>query len=132
AQRYGVSTGQGYAEMALLRGDPSDGLPGVPGIGEKTAAALLARYGDLAGLRAAVASADSGLTATQRARLEAAADYLDAAPVVVRVARDAPLPEVTGELPTRAADPEALLALIERWGLESSVARVVSALGMQV
>jgi len=58
-ERYGVATGRGYAEMAVLRGDASDGLPGVPGIGEKTAVALLRRYGDLSGLLAAV-SATSG------------------------------------------------------------------------
>lgn len=50
-EKYGVD-GAGYADLALLRGDPSDGLPGVPGIGEKTAAKLLAEFGDLAGIRA--------------------------------------------------------------------------------
>lgn len=51
-EKYGVD-GAGYAELALLRGDPSDGLPGVPGVGEKTAAKLLAAYGDVAGIVAA-------------------------------------------------------------------------------
>lgn len=41
--------GPGYADFATLRGDPSDGLPGVPGVGEKTAAKLLESFGDLAG-----------------------------------------------------------------------------------
>ena len=44
--KYGVLPEQ-YADFATLRGDPSDGLPGVPGIGEKTAAGLLQQYGDL-------------------------------------------------------------------------------------
>src|SRR5262249_24105239 len=60
-EKYGVD-GPGYAELALLRGDPSDGLPGVPGIGEKTAAKLLAEFGDLAGIMAAVGNPESRLT----------------------------------------------------------------------
>ncbi|GAB4086896.1 5'-3' exonuclease [Myceligenerans cantabricum] len=129
AEKYAVPTGQAYADMATLRGDPSDGLPGVPGIGEKTAARLLDRYGDLAGvLRARDDASDKGLTATQRRRLLDAADYLDVAPLVVRVARDAPIPHVEDALPTEPADEAALLALIERWGLRSSVKRVGDAL----
>lgn len=75
-EKYGVASGPAYADLALLRGDPSDGLPGVPGVGEKTAAKLLAAYGDLAGIRAAVRDPRSALTAAQRARFEAAEEYL--------------------------------------------------------
>ncbi|WP_448062009.1 5'-3' exonuclease [Cellulomonas hominis] len=132
AERYGVPTGQAYADMAVLRGDPSDGLPGVAGIGEKTAAALLARYGDLAGVLAARDTADPGITATQRRRLLDASDYLDVAPLVVQVVRDAPAPELDDRLPTTPADPAALVDLTERWGLASSVRRVLSALEMRV
>ncbi|MBE1877959.1 5'-3' exonuclease [Myceligenerans pegani] len=129
AARYGVPTGQAYADMATLRGDPSDGLPGVPGIGEKTAAKLLERYGDLAGiLRARDDESDRGLTATQRKRLVEAADYLAVAPRVVRVARDAPLPAFDDALPAAPADDDALEALAERWGIRSSVKRVRDAL----
>ncbi|GAA1864669.1 5'-3' exonuclease [Myceligenerans crystallogenes] len=130
AERYAVPTGQAYADMATLRGDPSDGLPGVPGIGEKTAAKLLERYGDLAGiLRARDDAADKGLTATQRKRLLEAAAYLEVAPLVVQVAREAPLPEFDDKLPAAPADPGALTALTARWGLQSSVKRVHDALG---
>ncbi len=128
ADRYGVRSGAAYADLATLRGDPSDGLPGVPGIGEKTAAALLARYGSLDGVLAARDSGDAGLTATQRRRLTEAADYLAVAPTVVRVARDAPVGDVADALPRTPADPDALVALAERWGLTSSVTRVVDAL----
>jgi 5'-3' exonuclease len=134
-ERYAVASGAAYADMAVLRGDPSDGLPGVAGIGEKTAAALLARYGDLATLLAARDTGDPGLTATQRRRLTEAADYLAVAPGVVRVADDAPVvlaPRRGGsdtlDLPRDPADPEALVDLTERWGLESSVRRVLTAL----
>lgn len=128
AEKYGVPTGQAYAEMATLRGDPSDGLPGVRGIGEKTAATLLDRFGGLAGiLRARDDESERGLTATQRTRLVEAADYLDAAPTVVQVARDVPVGEITDALPTAPADPAALDALVERWGVGTSVKRVLDA-----
>ncbi|MGV8966074.1 MAG: 5'-3' exonuclease [Cellulomonas sp.] len=128
AAKYGVATGQAYADMAVLRGDPSDGLPGVRGIGEKTAVALLDRYGDLAGILAARDAGDKGLTATQRSRLSEAAAYLGVAPGVVRVAPDAPIGEVDDAIPMTPADPDELVALAERWGLTSSVTRLVKAL----
>jgi 5'-3' exonuclease len=125
--RYGVGTGQGYADMAALRGDPSDGLPGVPGVGEKTAVGLVSRYGSLAALRAAAAAADPGLSAGQISKLQAASDYLDVAPTVVQVARDAPVAEHDDTLPITPPDPDLLLATAVRWGVESSVARVLKA-----
>ena len=128
AERYDVPTGRAYADMAVLRGDPSDGLPGVPGIGEKTAAALLRRYGSLEGVLAARDAGDRGLTATQRTRLTAAADYLAVAPRVVTVAPDAPVAGVDDRLPASPADPERLVELAQVWGLASSVRRVVDAL----
>ena len=128
AERYAVSGGQGYADMAVLRGDPSDGLPGVPGIGEKTAVALLRRYGDLAGVLAAAEAGDPGLTASQRTKLTQARDYLAVAPQVVHVARDLPLPDVRDRLPLAPADPERLMALADRWRLASSLTRLVDAL----
>jgi 5'-3' exonuclease len=126
--KYGVASGAGYADMAVLRGDPSDGLPGVPGIGEKTAAAMVHRYGSLVGILAARDASDPGLTPTQRRRLVESADYLAVAPAVVRVAPDAPVGPLDDRLPSTVADAEALVALAERWGLSSSVKRVVDAL----
>ncbi|WP_432497542.1 5'-3' exonuclease [Kineococcus auxinigenes] len=129
AARYGVRDGAGYADLAVLRGDPSDGLPGVAGIGEKSAAGLLERYGDLAGVRAAAAEPASAVPAGQRRRLLEASGYLDAAPAVVRVVREAPVPVVPDALPRAAADPGSLERLVQRWGLASSVERVLTALG---
>ncbi|WP_420705532.1 5'-3' exonuclease [Streptomyces sp. NRRL F-5126] len=125
--KYGVS-GAGYVDLALLRGDPSDGLPGVPGIGEKTAAKLLDAFGDLAGIMAAVDDPRSRLTPSQRKRLHEARAYVAVAPEVVRVASDVPLPDTGVALPQRPCDAEALEALSERWGLGGSLTRLLAAL----
>ncbi|NTW39063.1 MAG: flap endonuclease [Cellulomonadaceae bacterium] len=128
AERHDVASGQAYADMAVLRGDSSDGLPGVVGIGDKTAAALIRRYGSLAAVLAAVDAGDPGLTATQRRRIVEAADYLAVAPGVVRVAPDAPVGDVVDDVPLTPADPERLVELATRWGLASSVTRLVDAM----
>jgi 5'-3' exonuclease len=126
-EKYGVD-GRGYADLALLRGDPSDGLPGVPGIGEKTAAKLLAEFGDLAGIMAAVDEPASRLTPSQRRRLAEARPYLAVAPKVVRVADDVPLPDVETALPHAPRDPAGLDALGVRWGLGGSLRRLLGTL----
>jgi 5'-3' exonuclease len=129
--KYGIP-GRCYADFAVLRGDPSDGLPGVAGVGTKTAAALINEFGSLAGIRAAVARTvvpRAPLTAAVLTKLRAAADYLDAAPEVVAVATTIDLRPVDGDVPRRPADPGALAALAEAHGLESSVRRLGAALG---
>ncbi|HET7801273.1 MAG TPA: 5'-3' exonuclease [Humibacillus xanthopallidus] len=128
AEKYGVTTGAAYADMAVLRGDASDGLPGVAGIGEKTAAKLITTYGSLAALRTAVDGGDPAIKGAQRARLEAGAAYLDAAPRVVEVVRDATLPEVDMATPSTVADPTLMSRLAIEHGLTSSFDRVVNAL----
>ncbi|HET7763374.1 MAG TPA: 5'-3' exonuclease [Phycicoccus sp.] len=130
AERYGVTTGEAYADMSVLRGDTSDGLPGVKGIGEKTAAELIATYGSLAALRAAVDAGDPTIKGARRANLEAASDYLDVAPRVVRVARDAPVEEVDLALPSRVADVRLLSELASTYGVTNPVNRVLAALGL--
>lgn len=126
AAKYGIP-GRAYADFATLRGDPSDGLPGVPGIGEKTAAALVTRYGSLARILAAVEAGDTAMPAGARAKLMAAHDYLLVAPVVVAVATDVPIPAYDDTVPSSPRDPELLLALSKRWGLDSSLNRVLTA-----
>jgi 5'-3' exonuclease len=124
-QKYGIP-GRSYATFALLRGDPSDGLPGVKGVGEKTAATIVSRYPDEAALMKALDSGDPDLPA--RGKLEASRDYLLAAPKVVEVARDIPLPHVDSALPREARDPDALVALADRWGIDSPLNRLLVAL----
>jgi 5'-3' exonuclease len=128
AARFGIP-GEAYADYALLRGDPSDGLPGVPGIGEKTAAALVTRFGSIEGIRAALATGlADGFPAGARARLVAAEDYLAAAEPVVRVAGDVPLPDFDPAVPTAPTNPAALVELADRWGLDGAVERLLRAL----
>ncbi|WP_409062599.1 5'-3' exonuclease H3TH domain-containing protein [Streptomyces sp. SYP-A7185] len=126
-EKYGVD-GSGYVDLALLRGDPSDGLPGVPGIGEKTAAKLLDAYGDLAGIMAAVDDPMSKLTPSQRKRLTESRAYVAVAPKVVRVAGDVPLPDVDLALPAEPRDPAALDELAERWNLGGALKRLLTTL----
>ncbi|KDN81388.1 5'-3' exonuclease [Kitasatospora cheerisanensis] len=126
-EKYGVP-GSSYADLAALRGDASDGLPGVKGIGEKTATQLIQTYGDLAGVRAAAADPTSKLTPARRKNLLEAAPYLDVAPTVVRVATDIQLPPFDPALPREPRDPMALEALAERWALGTSLTRLLEVL----
>ena len=128
--KYGVLPQQ-YADFAVMRGDASDGLPGVAGVGEKTAATLLAAHGDLAGIIAA-AETGEGMSAGVRAKILAALPYLAVAPTVVEVARDVDLSDdlarsdgrigrITDERRTAA------LALAEEWSLGASMDRALAA-----
>jgi 5'-3' exonuclease len=122
--------GAAYAEMAMLRGDPSDGLPGVAGVGEKTAATVISKFGSWDEFMAAANDrSDTRITATVRAKLTAASDYLAVVEKVVRVAPDAPVeldrPDV---LPDGVLDPDRLAELAQRWGLAGSVDRLTAAL----
>jgi 5'-3' exonuclease len=133
AEHYSVPAdraGPAYAELALLRGDPSDGLPGVPGIGEKTAATLLAQHGSLDRILAATHDPKSKLAKGLRAKLLASTDYIDAAAQVVRVATDAPitLSTKTDELPLVAANPQRTATLATEFGVGSSISRLQKAL----
>jgi 5'-3' exonuclease len=133
ADQYGVPVeraGAAYAEFALLRGDPSDGLPGVPGVGEKTAATLLAQQGSLEQILAAAHDPKSKMAKGLRAKLLAAGDYIEAAGQVVRVATDAPvaLSTANDELPLVAAHPRRTATLASELGVGSSIARLQKAL----
>lgn len=120
--------GRAYADFAVLRGDPSDGLPGVKGVGEKTAAALVGRFGSVEGILAALdAGGEDGFPAGARSKLDAARDYLAVAPAVTRVVRDLPLSSYDDALRDTPLDPEALVALSDRWGLDSPLERFLQA-----
>ncbi len=102
--KYAVHAHQ-YADFATLRGDASDGLPGVAGVGDKTAATLLQRFGDIPGVIAAAQDPDGDMGPGPRGRIKAALDYLEVAPTVVAVARDIDLGSPDLTLPARAGRP---------------------------
>ena len=126
-KRYDIPS-RAYAAFAALRGDPSDGLPGVPGVGEKTAAALVRSFGTVEAMLTAIDAGHGGWPTGSRAKLVAARGYLEVAMPVVLVARDAPVPAAGGQLPARPPDPAALAELDARWDLSSSLGRLLSAL----
>ena len=114
-RRYGIP-GRSYGDYAVLRGDPSDGLPGVPGVGEKTAAQLVRRFKDLDGI---IASGKLG---------EAANAYIQQARRVGVPVSIAPVPKPKGTRPASPTDPQALAKLGETYGVGSSIDRLVRAL----
>ena len=125
--KYGVLPSQ-YADFATMRGDASDGLPGVAGVGEKTAAGLLAAHGDLAGILAAAETGD-GMSAGVRAKLLASLPYLAVAPEVVAVVRDLDLAEPDTLLrPLDESAKKDAAALAERWALGAAMTRIIDAL----
>jgi 5'-3' exonuclease len=122
-EKYSVLPSQ-YADFATMRGDASDGLPGVPGVGEKTASALLLKYGDLHGIVAAASDPDSDMAPNPRKKILAAEDYLKVAPKVVEVATDIKLGTYDDTLPSEPAQPELLTALAVKLNLEGPVNRL--------
>jgi 5'-3' exonuclease len=121
-RRYGIP-GRAYGDFAILRGDPSDGLPGVPGIGEKTAARLLREHGSLDGILAA-----RNLAPPLARRLEAARAYLDAARRVVPPRADVALGRVALALPAHPAHPRTLARLVAEHRLAGPVGRLRQAI----
>ena len=125
--RYGVPA-EHYADFAVLRGDPSDGLPGVPGIGEKTAAALVTRFGSTENIVAAALSGDDGFPAGAAGKVRAAQDYLAVAPGAVRGRLDVPLDVIDDALYLEPRDPARLDELAGALGVDSSVQRMRKAI----
>jgi 5'-3' exonuclease len=122
-EKYSVLPSQ-YADFATMRGDASDGLPGVAGVGEKTASSLLLKFGDLTGIVAAAEDPESDMSPGPRRKILDAAEYLAVAPTVVAVARDIDLPPFDATLPSAPRDPERLDELAERYNLDSPVKRL--------
>jgi len=125
--KYGIDAHQ-YADFATLRGDASDGLPGVAGIGEKTAATLLNRFGDIPGIVAAAEDPDGDMGPGPRGKVKGALPYLAVAPRVVSVVRDLELGPLDLSCPRTPVDPDRLVDLDQRWALGSSAVRLVETL----
>lgn len=126
--RYGI-TGSQYADFSMLRGDPSDGLPGVKGIGDKTAAKLINEYQDVAGLIAAAKSPDVTLAPAVRKNLLESQAYMKSASKVVRVKTNAKLPKQL-DRPSIVKDSQSLQDLTEAWGIERQIKRFLKTLNI--
>ncbi len=126
--KYGVSP-KNYLPMAALRGDSSDGLPGIPGIGEKTASALINAYGNLDALIKAsgMPNLDKPLTPRLAERISAGANYLDAAMAVITAETRLPVSAWSFEVPYEPVDMQALNAISLTWGVEKYVDELLQA-----
>ncbi len=121
--KYGIDAAS-YVDFAVMRGDASDGLPGVAGIGDKTAAVLLEEFGDLDGILAAAQDRTSSIKPRVRQSLLDSGDYIAAARTVVAVKRDACDIEVL----TGPVQEEAFRTFGETWGLGGATERALKAL----
>ncbi len=122
-ERYGIP-GRAYRDFAVLRGDPSDGLPGVRGIGEKIASSLVARYGSLDAIIEAAESPTEGV-ALGKVRREL--DYVRKAVQVVTIPTDLPIPKVDLTRPRKEPD-MSLFEMAKESGLQGALQRLATAL----
>jgi 5'-3' exonuclease len=126
--KYAIDAAQ-YVDFAVMRGDASDGLPGVPGIGEKTAARLLATYADLDGIVAAAHDPSTDITPRIRQSLLDSEEYIAVARRVVTVSEDACPTDVPVRSPLTDDQKSGFTAFGELWGLGGVPTRVIEALG---
>ena len=125
--KYGIP-GERYALFAMIRGDASDGLPGVRGIGEKGAAVIANNFSTIEDALAAAHADDDRLTPLLRKRLIEGSDYIKIAPTLVHCALDVPLPKMSLNLPKAPTDLSEIYSIKEEYGLGASVDRLISAL----
>jgi len=128
ANKYSIP-GDRYDLFAMFRGDPSDGLPGVKGIGEKGAAIIASSFATVEQALRGARNGDENLAPALAKKIIAGAEYLKIAPTLVRVARDVPLPRVDLTLPKAPTDLSSIYQFKERYALGASVDRLISALG---
>lgn len=128
ANKYGIP-GDRYSLFATLRGDPSDGLPGVRGIGEKGAALIANNFANIAELQAAAETGHPALTPNLAKKVREGAEYLKIAPTLVTCARDVPIPKMDISMPSKPSDLSEIYRMKERYGLGASVDRLITALG---
>ena len=127
ANKYGIP-GDRYGLFAMFRGDPSDGLPGVVGIGEKGSALIANHFADVKSVIEAAKSEDTRLTPALRKKIIAGQDYLKIAPKLVSCALDVPLPNLDLRLPTKPNDLSTIRQMQNDYNLGASVDRLISAL----
>ena len=126
--KYGIP-GDRYALFAMIRGDASDGLPGVRGIGEKGAAIIANNFATIEEALAAAFRDDERLTPALRKKLIEGESYIEIAPTLVHCALDVPIPHIDFSKPKRPESLDSLYALQHEHGLGASIDRMISALG---
>jgi 5'-3' exonuclease len=120
--------GDRYALFAMIRGDASDGLPGLKGIGEKGAAQIANIYPDLPSVLSAAKKGDERLKPALIKKILESEEYAKIAPTLVHCALDVPLPPLDTKLDIDNVDLNELKKLQERFGLGASVDRLLAAL----
>jgi 5'-3' exonuclease len=128
ANKYGIP-GDRYALFAMFRGDPSDGLPGVKGIGEKGAAIIASHFRSVEEALAAARKGHEALSPSLAKKIIEGADYLKIAPTLVHCARDVALPQMDIGLPKAPQDLSTIYRMKDEYGLGASVDRLIAALG---
>jgi 5'-3' exonuclease len=128
SQKYDIP-GERYALFAMIRGDASDGLPGIRGIGEKGAAVIAKQFSNLEEVMTAAENEDERLTPNARKKLLESAEYARIAPKLVNCALDVPLPKMDINLPKRPDNLDEIYQYQKDYGLGASVDRLISALG---
>ena len=121
--------GDRYALFAMIRGDSSDGLPGIRGIGEKGAANIANQFSSLGEVMKAAETSDERLTANIRKKLLESAAYAAIAPKLVGCALDVSIPQMEISMPLKPKSMKKIEELKEEYGLGASIDRIVSALG---
>ena len=121
--------GDRYALFAMIRGDSSDGLPGIKGIGEKGAASIAKHFASLPDVIAAAKKEDDRLSANHRKKLLDNIDYALIAPKLVKCATDVVIPKMDISIPTAPASMKRLNKLKEEYGLGASIDRILNAFG---
>ena len=121
--------GDRYALFAMIRGDSSDGLPGIRGIGEKGAANIANQFSSLGEVMKAAETNDERLTANIRKKLLESAAYAAIAPKLVGCALDVSIPQMEISMPLKPKSMNKIEELKEEYGLGASIDRIVSALG---
>ncbi len=121
--------GDRYALFAMIRGDASDGLPGIRGIGEKGAAIIAKNFETLPEVMAAAKKDDERLTPNLRKKLLESAEYAKIAPKLVFCALDVPLPKMDLSLPKKPDNLDEIYQYQKDYGLGASVDRLIAALG---
>ena len=127
AEKYSIP-GERYALFAMFRGDPSDGLPGVKGIGEKGAAIIANNFATVEEALAGAKSGHESLTPALAKKIIDGADYLKIAPTLVHCARDVALPTLDISMPKKPDDLSEIYRIKDEYGLGASVDRLIAAL----